>query len=75
MSNLSQRKGARIENAVAYELIITAYWRAKYCGCIKAGHDLDAVDFRRSLRVESKSRAHDLQLAQRFDVADRQGCL
>jgi hypothetical protein len=39
----------------------------------QSGHDLAAVDFRRSLRVESKSRARDLQLAQRFDVADRQG--
>jgi hypothetical protein len=57
MSNLSRRKGARIENDVAHKLNHHGIPARKISRMYQSGHDLDATVRGRTLRVEVKSRA------------------
>ena len=57
MSNMSRRKGARVENDIAHAIQRYHIPARKRSGMYIAGHDIDAVVRGRSLRVEVKSRA------------------
>ena len=57
MSNVSRRKGARVENDVAHKLNHHVIPARKRSGMYTPGHDIDAVVRGRTLRVEVKARA------------------
>jgi Holliday junction resolvase len=57
MSNLSRRKGARVENEIVHKLNHHGIPARKISRIYQSGHDLDAVVRGRPLRVEVKSRA------------------
>jgi hypothetical protein len=56
MSNLSRRKGARVENEIVHKLNHHGIPARKRSGMYIPGHDIDAVVRGRTLRVEVKSR-------------------
>ena len=77
MSNISRRKGARVENEVAHTLQRYGIPATKRSGMYIPGHDIDARVGGRDLRVEVKSRAQGFGALYKFleqrDVLDRQG--
>ena len=57
MSNMSRRKGARVENDIAHAIHRHGIPARKRSGMYIAGHDLDVQIRGRTLRAEVKSRA------------------
>jgi len=57
MSNVSRRKGARVENDVPRKLNHHGIPARKISRMYQSGHDIDAVVRGQTLRVEVKSRA------------------
>jgi hypothetical protein len=79
-SNLSRRKGARIENDVAHKLNLHGIPVRKRSGMYVPGHDIDITVRGRTLRDEVKARAGFRTIYNRLNdrdvlIADRKPAL
>lgn len=70
MSNMSRRKGVRVEIETVHELQRYGIPATKRSGMYVAGHDIDATVAGRILRVEVKARAAFATLHRWLDGAD-----